>query len=825
MNVLLQNRFYLILLLAWAPLALGAQVVNLTTYQNVPIQYGFVSSPNAPHVVTEPIHGTRQLVQSPAFNYTLTYTPQEDYIGTDFIRISYWTPNPPASATYGFLDFAITVLPANVTANPDFATTMVGVPVNIDVLANDFSSNGTLILTGIPLANSGLANLADGTSVNFIPAADFVGLAHLNYIVCDGAGTCDNGVVSISVIGPGLPDTLHVFTKKNQSQSILVPASYTLTNGPQHGTYNVVDGIPKYTPSQNYTGSDFLTYDYAGLPKTVQISVLNLTDNTFAFDDVINTTSFTTVEFNILENDLYGTSAGCVYVGTPQYGTLEELSNGDVSYTPPPGFTGVDVFTYSSRPILCNGPAETATVRVFVSNFEPARSRFEMSTPKRTPLIIGYSVPISEFLFQITDQGDLGEAVFLEGQVDTVIYGQEISGYNLILYIPYEDVEEGVDEFEVRYCVTNADGDCTYQKSVKVEMEILNIGAGDAPMCFGDCVWPGDTNFDGVVNMEDILPLGLSMGEVGKPRPNATLATWYGQYADNWVNIFDPTAIDLKHLDTDGDSLVTALDTTAISMYYSRTHSLTPARVPYYENEIILQGNIFASPGDLIELDMVLGNSGNPAHNVYGFTFPFVYNPLIFVPESVGIEFKSNSWLTYNSPVLHMTRNNQNGLLEAGFTRTSGLAASGNGEIGKLRFIVTDDINGFRESGEEGITVNLTGGLATGMSGSGQTYGIPVRDFTLHIVPRPKNETPVAITVDQVKVYPNPASSFLNVYLNGGFEMEALTLSNITGQQVFQANVAGKRTMIDVTALENGLYFLTVRSNNGIVTKKIEILR
>ncbi|MDZ4683137.1 MAG: Ig-like domain-containing protein [Saprospiraceae bacterium] len=823
MNVLLQNRLYLLLLLAWAPFALGAQIVNLTTYQNIPIQYGFVSSPNAPHVVIEPQRGTRQLVQSPAFNYTLTYTPQEDYIGTDLIRISYWTPNPPASSTYGFLEFHISVLPANVTANPDFATTTVGVPVNIDVLANDFSSNGTFNLTEIPLANNGLAS-RNGASVTFVPAADFVGLAHFNYIVCDGAGTCDNGTVSISVIGPGLPDTLKVFTTKNKAQSILVPTSYALTTGPQQGTYTVVDGIPTYTPAQNYIGLDYLNYDYAGQPKTVQVNVLNLSDNTFAFDDVANTTSYNTIEFNVLENDLYGTGAGCVSVGTPQFGSLQHTGNGNVIYSPPPGFTGVDVFTYSSRPISCNGSAEIATVRVFVSNFEPARTRFEMSTPKRTPLIIGYSVPISEFLFQITDQGDLGEAVFLEGQVDTVIYGQQISGYNLILYIPYEDVEEGLDEFEVRYCVTNADGDCTYQKSVKVEMDILNIGAGDGPMCFGDCVWPGDTNFDGVVNMEDILPLGLSMGEVGKPRANATLTTWYGQYADNWVNIFDPTAIDLKHLDTDGDSLVTALDTTAISMYYSRTHSLTPARVPYYENEIILQGNIFASPGDLIELDMVLGNSGNPAHNVYGFTFPFVYNPLIFVPESVGIEFRSNSWLTYNSPVLHMTRNNQAGLLEAGYTRTSGLSASGHGEIGKLRLIVSDDIQGFREDGN-GITVNFTGGLATGMSGSGQTYGIPVRDFTLHIVPRPKEETPVAITADQVKVYPNPASNFLNVYLNGGYEMEELTLSNITGQQLFHANLSGKRTMIDVNALENGLYFLTIRSNNGIVTKKIEVLR
>ncbi len=824
MNVLLQNRFYLVLLLAWAPLALGAQVVNLTTYQNVPIQYGFVSSPNPPYVVIEPQHGTRQLVQSPTFNYTLTYTPEEDYVGTDLIRISYWTPNPPASSTFGFLEFAITVLPANVTANPDFATTMVNVPVDIDVLANDFSSNGVLILTRVPLANNGIATIANGNSINFVPTPDFVGLAHLNYIVCDGAGTCDNGTVSISVNGPGLPDTLRVFTQKNQAQSILVPGSYTLSGGPQHGTYGIVAGIPQYTPAQNYTGLDYLNYDYAGTPKVVEVDVLNISDNTFAFDDVFNTTSYNSVEFNVLDNDLYGTGAGCFYLGTPVYGSLQNLGNGDVRYTPPSGFTGVDEFTYSSRPPLCNGNPEVAKVRVFVSNFEPARSKFEMSTPKRTPLIIGYSVPISEFQFQITDQGDLGEAVFLEGQVDTVIYGQPISGYNLILYIPYENVDEGMDEFEVRYCVTNEDGDCTYQKSVKVEMDILNIGTGDEPMCFGDCVWPGDTNFDGVVNMEDILPLGLSMGEVGKPRANATLTTWYGQYADNWINIFDPTALDLKHLDTDGDSLVTALDTTAISIYYGRTHSLTPTRVPYYENEIVLQGNIFASPGDLIELDMILGSSANPARNVYGFTFPFVYNPILFEPESVEIEFNRNSWLTYNSPVLHMTRNNQTGLLEAGYTRTSGLAASGQGEIGKLRLIVSDDIQGFRQDGE-GITVEFTGGLATGMNGSGQTYGIPVQNFTLHIIPKPQDEVQQPIRADQVKVYPNPASSYLNVHLNGGYEMEEVTLSNISGQQVFHANVSGKRTMVDVSNLENGLYFLTVRSNNGVTTKKVEVLR
>lgn len=51
------------------------------------------------------------------------------------------------------------------------------------------------------------------------------------------------------------------------------------------------------------------------------------------------------------------------------------------------------------------------------------------------------------------------------------------------------------------------------RKSVKIEMEILNVGSGNEPMCFDDCVWRGDTNFDGTVNLQDLLPIGLSMGK------------------------------------------------------------------------------------------------------------------------------------------------------------------------------------------------------------------------------------------------------------------------------------------------------------------------
>lgn len=82
-----------------------------------------------------------------------------------------------------------------------------------------------------------------------------------------------------------------------------------------------------------------------------------------------------------------------------------------------------------------------------------------------------------------------------------MINGVRIIGYNLIVYIFNDDVIIGLDEFEINYCMIDLEvGFCFYNKVVKIEMEIIDF-LGEGLFCFGDCVWVGDINFDGVVNM------------------------------------------------------------------------------------------------------------------------------------------------------------------------------------------------------------------------------------------------------------------------------------------------------------------------------------
>jgi len=835
MNVCLHKLilFQLLLLLGLPWLGHSQNQVRDTIFESQAYETTFQSTPNDPALIQGPSNGTLVWGEISLFTYEMTYTPDPGFLGNDTIKYYIWENTAPAPS-FTQLTYYITVQPSLVTAVHDHVTADYETQLTIDVKANDISSTGVLYLKSIPSVNNGVASIsASGEEIDFTPSPGFSGIAYLNYVVCDDIGSCDDGTVSINVLGPdpGQSDTMRVFTKKNKSVPIFVPNDYVLTQSPANGVYDESGNIPEFTPNQDFVGDDYIGFDYMGYDKVVEVKVLDVVDNKFAFDDeAYMTPADSTIEINVLANDEFGMNTSCVApVGQPEYGSVEydiqQYGKGIMRYTAPAGFTGVDWFTYKACPPNNPGEVEFATVFVYVSNFQPSSSNFNMNTPKLTPLIVGYSVPITTFSFEVIEGGDLGHTEFLEGNVDTTIYGQQLTGYNLIVYTPHDTVDSGFDEIELEYCVLS-NGNCSYTKTVKIDIEILDVGDGSGPMCFDDCIWAGDANFDGLVNMEDLLSIGLYMGEVGKPRPDVNLSLWYGQYGDDWENPYQQAPIDLKHIDTDGDSLITALDTFAISNFYGNAHSMTAAVQPFYEDEIVLEGDIFAAPGDLVELDMLLGNANDPAENIYGFTFPFDYDPNTVEPASVSVDYRTDSWLAYNSPVLHMQQNDLQGLVESGFTRTNKISATGHGEIGVVRFIITDDLDGLRDDDGE-ILLKFGGGTSTAMNGTGITYGMRIRGTEIRIrLDEAPDDQP--IDPDQLKLYPNPTDrSFINVHLNGQREFERVTVFDMTGRMVYDSDYfLSNHLQVPLNNLHNGMYIMNVvTEDGGLINKKFEVLR
>jgi len=830
MNVSLQKLFLDLLFILAVPLLGWSEPVSLTTYRDQPVDYIFSSFPYGPSIINSfrPENGTVEITDLGDNNYKLTYQPEAGFVGDDATRIFVWV-----GTNFEPRDIIFKILPSKVQALPDFTYTYQGLPVDVDVLVNDEGSSTALSLKSVLLVNNGTATInGGGDAITFTPGPDYSGVTQLNYVVCDDYGICDQGTVTVNVLpssGTAQADTIRVFTKRNQSQVVFVPRDFAITDEPDNGTFDPAPDLPTYTPAPDFVGKDYLQFSDGVSIRTVEINVLDVANNTFAFDDDVYASSYQAVEFNVLENDFHGKSSGCLTFTQPEFGTVEEvpLPNGTFNYIPPAGFKGIDKFTYSIRPPECDGEVETATVYVYVSDFEPAYSKFKMVTPKRTPLIIGYNVPIRNFDFEISDQAEMGEARFLEGRVDTMIYGQRIRGFNIILYTPDEAVDSGTDEFEIEYCLIKS-GQCQYKKIVKIEVDILDIGDGEEPMCFDDCIWAGDTNFDGIVNIQDLMPLGRFLGNVGTPRTDANLELWYGQYGDDWGAPAGVGLADLKHLDTDGDSLITALDTAAISQFYGKTHSLAPAVVPNFRHIVELHGDVFVEPGEEVVLDMVLGSSSDPAVDVYGFTFPLEYNTDFFRPESVRVKYEDNSWIGYGSPVLSMSNNDNNGLLESGYTRTNRLPVSGFGKFGEVRLIIQDDIAGFRPDDEE-ITVDIGGGAATMVNAAGQSFGVQIEKVTIHILLNGKEEEYAEdpqLSARQLQVFPNPTRDVLNVRFANGQEFQRILVFNVAGQQVLDSGtLATWDEQLDVSQLSNGMYFMKVQTGDSVLHKKFEIMR
>lgn len=133
---------------------------------------------------------------------TITYTPNTGFSGTD--RFYY-------TATDGTLSSNVARVTVSVRANQlpvavvDYATTRVNTPVVIDVAANDYDPDGTIVRSSVTVLTSPgrggrVANNGDGT-VTFTPLPGFVGSDYFYYNIRDNYGaTSRSAKVTVKVV-------------------------------------------------------------------------------------------------------------------------------------------------------------------------------------------------------------------------------------------------------------------------------------------------------------------------------------------------------------------------------------------------------------------------------------------------------------------------------------------------------------------------------------------------------------------------------------------------------------------------------------------------
>jgi len=775
-------------------------VIDFTVIKNQPATYQFFSR-FAPAIGRSPSYGTVEIEEGPTFSYTLTYTPDSDYDGPDdMLLVSF-----PFDVSVAFSEFDINVVEAKIIANHDLVSTAAGTAVSIPVLENDTVNVGTIALVSVPVANAGIAEIVDDQVV-FTPSPGFSGITDLNYVIC-ASGACDLGTVSVSVMPDGMvssTDTVRVFTIRDEPQFIFALADAIPTSEPTSGSMVFIEGDPT----------------------VFHITVLDLVINEFSYEDRAYAPIDGTAKLNVLHNDLYNVLADCVVFGAPQFGTLTETGRkGEVVYTAPEGWSGVDQFTYSSMPPGCDGATELSTVYVFVSNFAPAEEETTLTTPAGTPVRLTYTTEGGAASWSVINPPAFGSVV-------------PDAATGTLSYLPLASAVAQTDELTLLYCLNEDElGNCQYSKEVTV---FINVTSADADACIDeDCVWPGDTNNDGVVDVGDLLPIGLAMGSSGTPRLSAEPSGWSAQYGEDWGA--DLNGLNHKYIDANGDQVINSLDTQVVMSNLGLQHRLRAEQQTFTTFELSLSGTLEAEPGDFVVLDINAGNYNVVVEDVFGFRFSFDYDTDIVAPGSVTVQFDEGSWMSYDSPILSLTNNRQaDGRINTAVTRTSSDGISGFGRIGTLGVVVEDVFGFFGEydgpiSGVSNeITTTISSqdnGLA--MNAAGHLDAVRVAPYQLKIRNRPATEvggfSPAeanAYLDDKLLAYPNPTADRLVVHLNGQQEFSALQLTDLTGRVVrSEQGLNTNHRELSLAELANGMYTLTITTNDGVVNRKIEVLR
>lgn len=298
-----------------------------------------------------------------------------------------------------------------------------GNSITINVISNDSATAPATIVPGsvaiVSPATSGTAvpnPLGDGTVIYTLNTFSGSAADSFTYTIADSNGTVSNiATVTITVTSANIPpvanndnasglssgpfninvlvnDTSATSTLNKNSISIVTQPVGLTVSVPNDGSGNVV--FPQATAgtySFQYTVNDTFTVPATSNIATVFVTVVApVLPPTAVNDPNATVTAGSSVVVNVVLNDTQGTNpinASSVTVASaPANGTaLANVSGvGTITYTPNPGFSGIDTFTYNVKDTLGNVSGNaTVTVTVTAPTTETinvTRAQFTLSS-------------------------------------------------------------------------------------------------------------------------------------------------------------------------------------------------------------------------------------------------------------------------------------------------------------------------------------------------------------------------------------------------------------------------------------------------------------
>ncbi|MEM9820350.1 MAG: T9SS type A sorting domain-containing protein [Bacteroidota bacterium] len=359
----------------------------------------------------------------------------------------------------------------------------------------------------------------------------------------------------------------------------------------------------------------------------------------------------------------------------------------------------------------------------------------------------------------------------------------------------------------------------------KTETSVL-ISVGDTDCILTDCVFPGDANSDGFADLEDLLHIGMGHGAVGPSRPNPSVE-WFGQPAPDWDQETND-GINYKHLDCDGNGIVSNEDINFVINNYSPMNLEAnflaegpTARLLFAQDTVHIDED---SPETIsLHAVLMLGDSESPVEDIYGLAVSLDYDSTVVTNQGVNVDYYDNSFLGGTGAVLPYAKNLRSiGQVDLAFSRLDGQNTSGYGRIALIEFVIIVDIIGGRHDSESIFEVPVGGIVAVGNDGHPISFAVESEASKVVFLSDKVTSLIDADKEQQVKVFPNPATTELNIDL-GTSEGLRLDLYDALGRRVISEAMSGHQHQLSTGELTKGLYLLNIETNNGQTTRKVMI--
>ncbi|MEH0158259.1 Ig-like domain-containing protein [Limibacter armeniacum] len=297
----------------------------------------------------------------------LRYQPSENYVGKD--SIVYVISDIDGDQASAMVYFEILEVTKPLVAVADSFTTPEDIAIDYNVLNNDYSLNGGMVIDTYSQPENGTLTLLSDSVLTYQPNSNYFGKDSATYIVKDKAGLQEQAKIIIEVTAvndPVVANNDSVYTDETKNEYLIYPLEndlyydggeviLSILKGPEHGTAEYVASTftLKYSLSdQNLIGKDSINYQIEepdGSTATAWIYIFGEPEVVFiAYDDTVSLKEDEQATIEVLKNDVLSNLAVTLSIlEEPLYGRAEVTNNETILYIPDKDDYGLDQLLYT----------------------------------------------------------------------------------------------------------------------------------------------------------------------------------------------------------------------------------------------------------------------------------------------------------------------------------------------------------------------------------------------------------------------------------------------------------------------------------------------